>query len=60
MVHLYTDCLFETLVGAIRNESNTFSSARLVSKGATYLEVRACQRFLPDPKLLPWNKEVLE
>ena len=58
---IHTDCLFETLVGAIRTSPLTlFRVPGWFLKGRPTLKSELAKRFLPDPKLLPWNKEVLE
>ena len=58
---IHTDCLFETLVGAIRTSPLTLLRVPgWFLQGRPTLKSELAKRFLPDPKLLPWNKEVLE
>ena len=58
---IHTDCLFETLIGAIRlNPFVLFQVIGWLMKGRPILKAELAKRFLPDPALLPWNESVLE
>ncbi len=58
---IHTDCLFETLVGAVRKNPLTLLQVPgWFLRGRPTLKAELASRFLPDPALLPWNAEVLE
>ena len=58
---IHTDCLFETLIGAIRqNPLVLFQVIGWLIKGRPTLKAELAKRFLPDPALLPWNEPVVE
>ena len=57
---IYTDCLFETLAGAVRKNPLTLLQVPMwLVRGRPTLKAELARRFLPDPALLPWNHEVL-
>ena len=58
---IHTDCLFETLVGAIRQSPLVLLQAPVwLLQGRPRLKAELASRFLPDPALLPWNQSVLD
>ncbi len=58
---IHTDCLFETLVGAIQaNPLVLFQVPGWLIRGRSHLKQELAKRFCPSPALLPWNQEVLE
>lgn len=55
-----TDCLFETLVGTIReNPATAFQVPGWFAQGRPKLKEELAKRYLPSLEKLPWNQDVI-
>ena len=56
-----TDCLFETLLGAIhKNPATIFKVPQWLAKGRPTLKAKLAELHIPDTHTLPWNQEVID
>ena len=58
---IHTDCLFETLLGAIhKNPATLFKVPQWLAKGRPTLKAELAELHSPDTATLPWNEDVIE